>query len=236
MRVILVLLCTLFCVSCGLLSQKVAAPVVNSTPYDIKHDTVHTVRRGDTLYTIAWQYGLDYHALAKANNLRSPDHIVVGQAIRLNIDAANANKSTWRKSIQRIQEIKKPTSQPITWSWPVKGPILKQYGVHQAQANKGIDIGGSLGKPVRAAAGGTVVYAGSGLRGYGQLIIIRHNEAYLSAYAHNKAIEVREGESVRLGQIIARMGKTDTQQVKLHFEIRHHGAPIDPLSKLPALK
>jgi len=98
---------------------------------------------------------------------------------------------------------------------------------------KGLDITGSRGEPVRAAADGRVVYQGSGLRGYGQLIIIKHNDEFLSAYAHNDRIHVKEGEAVKRGQKIADMGSTGTDRVKLHFEIRRHGAPVDPMKYLP---
>lgn len=117
----------------------------------------------------------------------------------------------------------------VHWAWPHKGPILRGF---QASNAKGIDIGGSNG-PVKASAKGTVVYSGSGLKGYGNLIIIKHDEDFLSAYAHNDKLMVKEGERVVLGQDIATIGKTDTDRVKLHFEIRYKGKPVDPLRFLP---
>ncbi len=119
----------------------------------------------------------------------------------------------------------------LDWGWPAKGKIVA--GFSEATSLKGIDIAGSAGQPVTASAGGKVVYAGSGLRGYGKLIIIKHNDAYLSAYAHNRDILVKEGQQVVKGQKIAEMGNTDTDQVKLHFEIRRQGKPVDPLRYLP---
>lgn len=119
-----------------------------------------------------------------------------------------------------------------SWSWPADGQILKRYS--DGDASKGLDIGGTRGQPVRAAAGGRVVYQGSGLRGYGQLIIIKHSDEFLSAYAHNDRIYVKEGDVVKRGQKIADMGSTGTDLVKLHFEIRRQGVPTDPLKYLPA--
>jgi len=116
------------------------------------------------------------------------------------------------------------------WTWPTDGKLMNQYGKSDS---KGLDISGTRGEPVRAAADGRVVYQGSGLRGYGQLIIIKHNDEFLSAYAHNDRIHVKEGEAVKRGQKIADMGSTGTDRVKLHFEIRRHGAPVDPLKYLP---
>jgi len=119
----------------------------------------------------------------------------------------------------------------LDWGWPAKGKVVTQFS--ETTNLKGIDIAGTAGQPVTASASGKVVYAGSGLRGYGKLIIIKHNDAYLSAYAHNRDILVKEGQLVVKGQKIAEMGNTDSDQVKLHFEIRRQGKPVDPLRYLP---
>jgi lipoprotein NlpD len=119
----------------------------------------------------------------------------------------------------------------VDWVWPAKGKVVT--GFSEAASLKGIDIAGTAGQPVTAGASGKVVYAGTGLRGYGKLIIVKHNGTYLSAYAHNKDILVKEGQQVTKGQKIAEMGNTDAEQVKLHFEIRRHGKPMDPLRYLP---
>jgi lipoprotein NlpD len=119
----------------------------------------------------------------------------------------------------------------VSWAWPTDGQILKRYG--ESDSGKGLDIGGARGQSVRATAGGRVVYQGSGLRGYGQLIIIKHSDEFLSAYAHNDRIYVKEGDVVKRGQKIADMGSTGTDGVKLHFEIRRQGVPTDPLKYLP---
>ena len=119
----------------------------------------------------------------------------------------------------------------LNWAWPAKGKVIA--GFSDSANLKGIDIAGIAGSPVRASAAGRVVYAGAGLRGYGKLIIIKHNATYLSAYAHNREILVKEGQQVARGQQIAEMGSTDADQVKLHFEIRRFGKPMDPARFLP---
>jgi lipoprotein NlpD len=119
----------------------------------------------------------------------------------------------------------------VAWAWPARGPLLHPYS--QGANPKGVAIGGSEGQPILASAPGKVVYAGSGLRGYGKLIIIKHNSTYLSVYAHNRALLVKEGDRVSGGQEIAEMGSSDAERVALHFEIRRLGKPVDPLKYLP---
>ena len=213
----------------------------------------HIVQSGETLYNIAWRYGRDFKELASANNIKSPYTLHVGQRVNLELDessvrklqihaensvskssnvtkrkssAASGNKSKSRKNSN--------SSKDIRWVWPHVGLILAKYSVssRSQDINKGIDIGGLVGDDVRAAAAGEVVYAGNGLLGYGNLIIINHNERYLSAYGHNEAILVKEGESVRQGQRIARMGMKG-QKPTLHFEIRKDGQPVNPEKYLP---
>lgn len=118
----------------------------------------------------------------------------------------------------------------LSWSWPVTGPVLSGF---DEVKNKGVDLGGSAGDPVLAAADGRVVYAGAGLRGYGNLIIVKHNNTYLTAYAHNQALLVKEDQAVQRGQKIAEMGSSDADRVKLHFEVRRQGKPVDPIEYLP---
>ena len=118
------------------------------------------------------------------------------------------------------------------WTWPVQGPLISRFQSN-GSLNKGIDIAGQLGQPVKAAAQGAVVYAGRGLIGYGDMIIIKHDDVYLSAYGHNSRLLVSEGDQVRAGQVIAEMGSSGTDRVKLHFEIRRRGQPVDPLTYLP---
>jgi lipoprotein NlpD len=122
-------------------------------------------------------------------------------------------------------------SEDVDWMWPAKGKVIAAF----TEAAKGVDIAGRKGAPVLAAAGGRVVYAGAGLRGYGKLVIIKHNNTWLSAYAHNENLLVKEQQDVKKGQKIAEMGSTDTDQVKLHFEVRRQGKPVDPAKVLPAM-
>ncbi|TNF59289.1 MAG: peptidase, partial [Burkholderiales bacterium] len=119
----------------------------------------------------------------------------------------------------------------IEFIWPAQGPLIATFD--EARNSKGVSIGGRIGDPVLAAADGRVVYAGAGLRGYGNLVILKHNNTYLTAYAHNQALLVREDQAVRQGQRIAEMGSSDTDRVKLHFEVRRLGKPVDPLQHLP---
>ncbi len=211
----------------------------------------HRVQPGDTLYSIAWRYGWDFKELASANGLKSPYIIYPGQNIRFStykktqkpkqVYVKKASAAP-QKAVQKnsTKEVKKPPKKPVSvvavthkgWRWPTEGPILSRFSSSSA-LSKGIDIAGKLGQPVRAAGAGTVVYAGSGLLGYGQLVIIKHNDTYLSAYAHNRRLQVKEGQKVSAGQQIAELGASGTDRAKLHFEIRRQGKPVDPLKYLP---
>ena len=122
------------------------------------------------------------------------------------------------------------------WSWPTKGKVVSRFVLNSVSGNKGVDIQGALGQPVWAAAPGKVVYSGSGVRGYGNLLIIKHSSNYLSAYAYNQRLLVKEGDNVKAGQAIAEMGKAETGRVLLHFEIRYNGRPVDPLAYLSKAK
>ena len=217
-----------------------------ATPMRYPESEFRTVMRGDTLFSIAWESGRDYRELAAWNRIAPPYIIRPGQKLRLfPPPAAAARPPTPTPRATAAAPAPKaatPAPRPSAaarapagaaagfgpWAWPTRGRIL-------ASGNGGLDIGGARGQTVAAAADGRVVYRGSGLRGYGQLIIVKHNDEFLSAYAHNDRILVKEGASVKRGQKIAEMGSTGTDQVKLHFEIRRNGAPIDPLKYLPKL-
>jgi len=165
-------------------------------------------------------------------------------ATKPNDKPADVAKAEPQKAEPNKTDAKKPDSSPekpastatddeaIAWAWPANGKVLT--GFNESAGAKGVDIGGSQGQPVLAAAPGKVVYSGAGLRGYGKLVIIKHNKTYLSAYAHNHQILVKEGQEVAKGQKIAEMGSSDTDRVKLHFEIRKLGKPVDPAKYLPA--
>jgi lipoprotein NlpD len=229
----------------GCASSPTPAPVVEADagraervpPTPVGH---YRVRPGDTLYRIALDHGLDYRTLAAWNGLTDADRIQAGQLLRVRpplppaktiaTPAGAAVRAAGEARAQPASIDQSGARMPLLWTWPSSGPLLARFGDGM---NKGIDIGGARGQPVRAAAAGEVVYAGANLRGYGKLIIIRHGEALLSAYAHNQRLLVEEGQVVGLGQLIAEMGDTDADQVKLHFEIREYGKPVDPLNFLP---
>jgi len=290
------------------------APVVergkgaSSSAQAVPAKDLYTVKRGDTLYSIAQANGVDHRELAALNNIDNPSRIFVGQQLRLRAAAApaasgvvtqpvgagapvveqrsldsapapaaaaspntpqmkvepKAGKEPYsEEALARAQhdqsatpvvakaepradakpepkpEAKpetKPAADPsaggddVAWIWPANGTVIGQFSESGA---KGIAIGGKAGDAVVAAGDGKVVYAGTGLRGYGQLIIVKHNATFLSAYAHNQKLLVKEGQTVSKGQKIAEMGNTDADQVKLHFEIRRQGKPVDPMKYLP---
>jgi len=202
----------------------------------------HIVRSGETLFTIAWRYGRDYRDLARWNRLGDGSLIYPGQVI--NLDPPPGATATGRRSstagsgpapatgsTQPLPAI--PAEPPPPWRWPTAGDVVVEFGSRPGSGT-GILIGGDAGQPIRAAAAGRVVYSGGGLIGYGQLIIIKHNDTYLSAYGHNASLLVNEGESIGKGQRIATMGEGPGREPRLHFEIRRNGKPVDPRQYLPA--
>lgn len=206
----------------------------------------HVVKKGETLYGIAWRYGRDYRELGDANGLSEPWTIHPGQVIRLDkkgdiprtasASSGSSSASTQQRSSNTGRapgrSSKTPIASDIDWQWPHGGTVIAGYST-SGKVNKGLDIAGQPGDAVKAAAKGNVVYAGSGLLGYGNLIIVNHSEHYLSAYAHNRKILVQEGEDVKAGQVIAELGSTGTDKPMLHFEIRRNGNPVDPSRYLP---
>jgi lipoprotein NlpD len=294
------------------------APPPPAVPEPDTRSPAYTVKRGDTLYKIAFDNGLDYRELAAWNSIENVNVIREGQTLRLTAPGAPApagvtttplrsvpspvaddariavaptaaapvipavgNSDTYKTQPKALKEpwseqalrdvqrsamaapaaaapVLEPAPPPVAarpepkpepkveekpasggaedderlnWSWPATGKLVT--GVSENPNLKGIDIAGKLGQPVVASAAGKVVYAGSGIRGYGKLVIVKHNATWLSAYAHNREILVKEGQQVAKGQPIAEMGNTDSDQVMLHFEIRRHGTPVDPLKFLP---
>lgn len=203
--------------------------------------TYYKVRKGDTLYSIAWRTGRDYQNLASWNRLQRPYTIYVGQVLRtkppVKKAAAPARKKTVRKttakpavppSVSKTEKFK----QRLYWRWPASGKIIKGFRKGD-DTRKGIVLSGKVGYSVTAAEEGKVVYSGSGLIGYGRLIIIKHNKNYLSAYGHNRKILVKEGDWVTKGKKIAEMGMNDKGIPALHFEIRKNGDPLNPIAVLP---
>lgn len=196
----------------------------------------YTVRKGDTLYSISWRYGLDFKQLAKWNGITPPYTIYIGQKLYFKQRqlASRLSKRHSKKTVKppTIKAKKQIKNSRIRWQWPVKGKVISRYAKNIA-SQKGIDITAPQGTPIAAAAAGKIVYSGNGLARYGNLIIIKHNDTYLSAYAHNKVLLVKEGEAVKAGQKIAELGRTGVKVDKLHFEIRQHGQPVDPIRFLP---
>ena len=278
--------------------QPIRPAAVTAAP--VQEWQVYTVKKGDTLYSIALDQGKDYKELVAWNNLENPNLIKVGQQLRLSppgsetssvavvrpitstpVDVkpvsarplgtvADSNTETLKRepkggkapysdaALAKAKEtipvkpvespaesrpteaksVEKPMAEAtaaadgvIDWSWPANGNVLNPFN---EGTNKGVDIAGKTGEPVHAAAPGKVVYAGTGLRGYGKLVIVRHNAEFLSAYAHNNQILVKEGQTVTRQQVIAEIGSTDADSPRLHFEIRRQGKPVDPMKFLPA--
>ena len=256
----------------------------------------YTVRKGDTMFLIAYISGLDVKELAALNNMKEPYNLSVGQTLKVSngrtqsvaqpavapqpqapvqqpvsteptvtytpgangtqygsdgtitgpvkatagglppVNNAPVNQPVQVQNqpvvSQPIPQDNAPVASTIAWRWPTSGNVIQGFSSSDG-GNKGIDIGGSRGQAVNAAAGGRVVYAGNALRGYGNLIIIKHNDDFLSAYAHNDSILVKDQQEVKAGQQIAKMGNTGTNDVKLHFEIRYKGKSVDPTRYLP---
>ncbi len=219
----------------------------------------YTVSRGDTLYGIAFRHNVDYRDLARWNSIPSPYTIYPGQELRLSRDgrrtasasrpassggARSGTQSTGSSpptasrgsgatpSREQASEPARRAPTNIDWKWPTDGRVSKRFSA-DADGKQGINIGGSAGQAIRAAAPGRVVYSGSGLVGYGNLVIIKHDGDYLTAYGYNQELLVDEGTDVSVGQEIARMGRNGAESM-LHFELRREGRPVDPLGYLPA--
>ena len=208
----------------------------------------YTVKRSDTLFSIAWHYGLDYQQLARWNKIDVSTPIHPGQRLRLikprnqkvvvdstqkssNTSKTTAKSTTKPKTVTTSKNDQFSKRDPGKWIWPTKGKPLNTFLASKLD-RRGIDIAGKAGQPVRAVAAGKVVYSGNGLAGYGNLIIIKHSDTYLSAYAYCQERLVEEGRSVKSGKVIAKMGRRDNI-AKLHFEIRRNGKPVDPMKYLP---
>ncbi len=228
-------------------TESSAGPASSTTP------STHTVAQGETLYSIAFQFGYDYRQVASWNGIKSPFTIYPGQSITFKSDAEEPSDDdqpvTPEPAVPKGRVIAKGhsetpaartnvnlsnavTNDSVQWVWPTRGRVARTY-LNTDPGRRGIDLSGQFGQPVMAAASGQVVYSGSGLRGYGKLIIVKHSDTYFSAYAHNKKIYVKENETIKIGQRIADMGKDEGGQTYLHFEIRRNGVPVNPLKYLP---
>jgi lipoprotein NlpD len=206
----------------------------------------YVVKPGDTMIRIGLENGQNWRDVARWNSLENPNLIEVGQVLRVVPPVSESVAVVTRPVLPGSVAITPPTTatavrpgsaaptgndEDIDWLWPAQGTLV---GGFDEAKNKGLDISGKSGDPVVASADGRVVYSGSGLRGYGNLIILKHNNTFLTAYAHNKLLLVKEDQTVKRGQKIAEMGNSDADKVKLHFEIRRQGKPVDPAKYLPA--
>jgi len=230
----------------------------------LKPQIIHRVKKKETLYSIAFRYGVDFRSLAKTNRIKPPYRIFVGDKITVipqansptrvagiksrtteptRTTAAKTTASTGNKAVTRASKqqtgVKRAkgrsynSNRKVYWGWPARGKLVTTFSPKDHR--KGIDIRGKVGNKVIAADSGDVVYSGNGLLGYGNLIIIRHNSSYLSAYGHNRKLLVKEGTKVKKGQKIAEMGRTRKKGAILHFEIRRNGKPVNPVRYLPRL-
>lgn len=212
----------------------------------------YTVKPGETLMRIAMEHGQSWKDVARWSNLENPNVIEVGQVLRVVPPTSSAAVTqpapaapavTGSASTAAATPAPVPSPAPaaaeapaaadnnVGFIWPSSGTVIAGF---DDSRNKGLDIGGKAGDPVVAAADGRVIYAGAGLRGYGNLILIKHNNTYLTAYAHNQTLLVKDDQVVRKGQKIAEMGSSDADRVKLHFEVRRQGKPVDPSRYLPS--
>lgn len=247
------------------------APVVsrektqNAQPKTVKQiprttgKRIHRVRRGDTLYSISWEHGLEFHNVALWNGIAPPYKIYPGQRIRLTPPkrsnrtrprtrkesvipttpakqpagiSPEAKKKTAPKVAPEPQRSDFDDTRPLKWRWPAAGVVATSFSPDDP-SRKGIDITGRLGQSVVASEAGRVVYAGNGLIGYGRLVILKHNKNYLSAYGYNRRLLVKEGDNVKKGERLAEMGKDIHGKPVLHFEIRRNGTPVNPVKLLP---
>ncbi len=222
------------------------SPKAYETANVMPNSDTYQVQRGDTLYAISWRTNTDFKELADWNEIDSPYVIYSGQELRL----TPSKKVAKTQAIQRSSKTRSSTPtrvkpkrrKPVEldkvsvgnprWLWPSKGRVISTFNARDPQ-RKGLKISGKEGSDIVATEAGRVVYAGSGLVGYGRLIIIKHNENYLSAYGHNKALLVEQGQAITKGQTIAQMGRINDAQAGLHFEIRRNGRPVDPMKLLP---
>jgi lipoprotein NlpD len=244
--------CALVLVACSSSVVRTAPPRAASKPAPVskpRPGATVLVQRGETLYSIATRNGITVLDLATWNELAPPYTIYPGQRLRLYPGGARASRPVASAPARPRGPQSAPPARPaatapvpapsvpassgFAWRWPAEGALIGRY-VAGEPTRQGIDIAGSAGAPVRAAADGTVVYSGAGLVGYGELVIIKHSESWLSAYGHNRRRLVNEGQLVKAGEQIAEMGRSGAPRDMLHFEIRYNGRPVDPQRYLPA--
>jgi len=231
----------------GCTSNK-SAPVSNLSSGTPSAST-YVVKSGDTLNKISRATGVPEGTLTRINKISNPNLLIVGQTLRLSegnsaAPVVRSGSATAPQTSQNSQSSQSGTAANntesgstrasdaglINWGWPAKGKIIQGF----TPATKGIDIAGNSGDPIESAANGKVIFAGDGPRGLGNLVIVEHTDGFITAYAHNKTLLVKEGQVIKRGTKIAEMGQSDTTSVRLHFEVRRRGTPVDPLQYLPA--
>lgn len=231
----------------GMLVATLLAACAGSTS-SVQRAGYYTVKKGDTLYSIGRRFNQTPYTIARWNNLPNTTQIEVGQVLRVAPEGRSASTSassrttTAKKSSSsstpvqssaaqenRARAIAAANAEKINWMWPTPG----QRAPSADRNKKGVDIAGSLGQNIAAAADGTVIYSGNGIRGYGNMVIVKHSNAWLSVYAHNRNLLVKEGQQVKRGQKIAEMGNSDSTSVKLYFELRRNGESVNPTEFLP---
>jgi lipoprotein NlpD len=250
------LACTVGLAACSATVVRAPTPGPDAGASASRPGATALVQRGDTLYGVATRHGVAVRDLAAWNGIAPPYTIYPGQRLRLypssaagapprKVAAAPAKPAppTTPGASSRPRGTSAPATKPaapsappvqsgIAWRWPADGTLVNRF-IAGDPTRQGIDIAGAGGAPVRAAADGTVVYSGSGLVGYGELVIIKHTDAWLSAYGHNRKRLVNEGQLVKAGEQIAEMGRSGASRDMLHFEVRYNGKPVDPLAYLP---
>ena len=234
---VLILLLSLLLVACS--SNKAGSSKASSGSYN---GSVYTVKRGDTLSKISRMTGSSVGELARLNGISAPYTLEIGQKIRVKSSAGSSSKKTAvaktskprSSSTSSVAKVAAPPVGSKCWRWPTTGKVIVPFSDSDG-GNKGIDIAGKRGQPIYASAAGTVVYVGNQLRGYGNLVMIKHNEEYITAYAHNETTLVNTSQKVTAGQKIATMGSSGSDSVNLHFQIRYRANAIDPQRYLPPM-
>ena len=221
-----------------------AAQVYDLSP-DLKYGESYIVKPGDSLYYVAWHYGLDYSELARLNNIKAPYSLAVGQKLNLlsqqktpvqTKSVATNTVAELKTSLDREQVTQRPkNNKNLTWVWPLQPKSVRKDSA-KGSLHRGIDLGANYGALVKAAAKGVVVYTGSGIKDFGDLVIIKHSGDFLTAYGYNEKVLVKEGQRVKQGQSLAVLGHPPIGETRLHFEMRKHGKPLNPIIYLPKIK
>ena len=218
----------------GCAAPHTAAPIKTLPQPPTQRLLHHWVDAGETLYSIAWRYDLDYRDLARVNGLREPYRLQRNQRLTLDMSSPPATRSDTSPSV--VRRANKPARTPTAvaselfdnrWQWPASGSV--ERGFAPAAHHHGLSLAGSGGRPVKSAAAGLVVYAGEGLRGFGKLVIVKHSDLLLSAYGHNSVLKVKEGDAVKVDTELANAAENG----RVYFEIRRDGKPVNPINFLP---